>query len=76
MILAVRPSPENDMIPSRMETNFLANKRLLGALACYAILALIGALALDGILRGAVLCFLAILAVKTLIHSRKDELMP
>lgn len=53
-----------------------ANRRLAVALSCYAVLALIGALALDGILRAAVLCFMAILAVKTVIHSRKDEEMP
>jgi hypothetical protein len=49
------------------------NKRLYGALAGYAVLALLGAFALDGILRGGVLCFLAILAVKTLAHAKKDE---
>ncbi len=59
-----------------MRAFLLAQKRLLVALACYAVLALIGALALDGMLRGAVLCFLAILAVKTVIHSQKDEEMP
>ncbi len=52
-----------------------ANRRLALALACYAILALIAAFALDGILRAAVLCLFAILTVKTLIHSRKDEQM-
>lgn len=50
-----------------------AHRRLAAALACYAVLALICALALDGILRAAVLCLFAILAVKTLIHARKDE---
>lgn len=59
-----------------MKAFILANRRLIGALACYAVLALIGALALDGMLRGAVLCFFAILTVKTVIHSRKDEEMP
>jgi|MudIll2142460700_1097286.scaffolds.fasta_scaffold234809_1 hypothetical protein len=53
----------------------IANRRLLIALACYAILALIAFLALDGILRGAVFCVLAILTVKTLIHGRTDEEM-
>lgn len=52
------------------------NRRLALALACYAILALIGALALDGILRAGVLCFLAILAVKTVAHAQKDKGMP
>lgn len=52
-----------------------ASKQLIGALICYAILALIGALALDGILRGAVLCFFAILAIKTISHAQKDEEM-
>ncbi|MGA2263587.1 MAG: hypothetical protein ABSH28_19395 [Acidobacteriota bacterium] len=58
-----------------MKVPALANKRLIVALICYAILALIGALALDGILRGAVLCFFAILAVKTISHAQKDEEM-
>ncbi len=61
------------MIEPSMKTTIFANRRLLGALACYAILALIGVLALDGILRAAVLCFFAILTVKTLIHSQKDD---
>lgn len=58
-----------------MKIPALANKRLIAALVCYAILALIGALALDGILRGAVLCFFAILAIKTISHAQKDEEM-
>jgi hypothetical protein len=53
-----------------------AHRRLAVALTCYAILALIGALTLDGILRAGVLCFLAILAVKTIAHSQRDEEMP
>ncbi len=61
------------MIESLMKLQILANKRLLGALVCYAVLAIIGALALDGILRAAVICFFAILTVKTLIHSQKDN---
>jgi len=52
------------------------NRRLAIALACYAGLAVIGAVALDGVLRAAVLCFLAILAVKTVIHAKKDEEAP
>lgn len=64
------------MIKTSMKAPFFANKRLLGALACYAVLALIGALALDGILRAAVLCLFAILTVKTLIHYQKDDEMP
>jgi hypothetical protein len=64
------------MIESPMRTTIFAKKRLLVAMACYVILAFIGTVALDGILRGAVLCFFAILAVKTLIHSRKDEQIP
>jgi hypothetical protein len=51
----------------------LANKRLVGALVCYGALALIAVLALDGILRAAVLCLFAILTMKTLIHAHKDE---
>jgi len=50
-------------------------KRLCGALACYAVLALIGALALDGLLRGGVICLIAVLAIKTLAHAKKDEEM-
>ena len=64
------------MIQPSMKAQLLANKRLLGALACYAILALIGTLTLEGILRAGVLCFFAILIVKTLIHSKKDDGMP
>jgi 4-hydroxybenzoate polyprenyltransferase len=45
-------------------------------MACYAVLALVGAVALDGILRAAVLCLFAILAVKTVIHAIHDEEMP
>lgn len=59
-----------------MRTLTRANKRLAIAMACYAILALIGAVALDGILRTAVLCLFAILAVKTVIHAINDEEMP
>jgi hypothetical protein len=70
----VAPIPADCLKLMKLPT--LANKRLLGALVCYAILALIGALALDGILRAAVLCLFAILAVKTLIHAHKDEEMP
>jgi len=51
------------------------NQRLYIALASYAILALIGALVLDGVLRGGVLCLLAILAIKTVAHAKKDEEM-
>ncbi len=47
----------------------LADRRLIAALGSYLILAIVAMAALDGILRGAVLSFLAILAVKTLIHS-------
>ncbi len=64
------------MIHLPMKTTFLANKRLLGALACYAVLVVIAVVELDGILRGAVLCLFAILVVKTLVHSGKDEQMP
>jgi hypothetical protein len=48
------------------------NRRLAFALVCYAILAAVGAIMLDGMLRAAVLCFFAILAIKTVVHSRKD----
>jgi hypothetical protein len=59
-----------------MRTLTWVNKRLAAALGCYAILALIGAVALSGILRAAVLCLFAILAVKTVIHAMNDEQMP
>mgnify|MGYP001138441630 CR=1 FL=1 len=59
-----------------MRTLTRAHKRLAVAMACYGILALIGALVLDGILRAAVLCLFAILAVKTIIHTINDEEMP
>ncbi len=49
-------------------------RRLAVALACYAVLALIGALALDGILRGAVLCLMALLAFKTIMHAKDEEM--
>ncbi len=50
-------------------------KRLVVAIACYLFLGLIGALFLEGVLLWAVLCFLAILAVKTFVHAKKDEAM-
>jgi hypothetical protein len=50
-------------------------RKLVIAMACYLILALIGGVLLDGMLQAALLCFLAILAIKTLIHSRKDDEM-
>ncbi len=43
-------------------------------MACYAVLALVGFLALDGFIRSALLFFLAILAVKTIVHSRDEEM--
>jgi len=55
--------------------SFSRQKRLYVALACYAVLALTGALALDGYLRGGVICLLAVLAVKTLTHANQDEEM-
>ncbi len=51
-----------------------ANRRLVFALTCYAVLALVGALALDGILRVAVLCFMVLLAVKTIAHAKDEEM--
>jgi hypothetical protein len=59
-----------------MKTPIFANKKLLVALGCYAALAVIGILTLEGILLGAVLCLFTILTVKTLIHACKDEEMP
>lgn len=46
-----------------------ADRRLLAALSCYGAIALAAALALDGVLRGGVVCFVAILAVKTIAHA-------
>ncbi len=50
-----------------------AKRKLLGAFFCYLILAAAAVWMLDGFLRGAVLCFLAILAVKTVVHA-EDEM--
>ncbi len=50
------------------------NSRLAVAMASYAVLALVAIFALDGFLRSAVLFFFAILAVKTFIHSKDDEM--
>ena len=58
-----------------MTMSFSRQKRLYVALACYAVLALTGALALDGYLRGGVICLLAVLAIKTLAHANQDEEM-
>ncbi len=52
-----------------------AKKRLAVATTCYALLGLTGVLFLDGVLRWAVLCFMAILAVKSFAHAHKDEEM-
>lgn len=59
------------MIPQKFKG---ANTRLVAAMACYAILALIALFALDGFLRSVVLFFFAILAVKTMVHSKDDEM--
>ena len=48
------------------------DKRLAVALGCYAILAVIAAIFLDGVLRALMLCFLAILALKS-IHAPRME---
>ncbi len=56
-----------------MKSSLIANRRLLAAMSCYAVLGLIGALFLDGVLRGGLLCFLAILALKTYIHTKKEQ---
>jgi hypothetical protein len=50
------------------------NLRLAAAMAAYAILALIAIAALDGYLRGVVLFFFAILAVKTIVHSKDEDM--
>lgn len=48
--------------------------RLAAALASYAVLALIAIFALEGFLRSVVLFFFAILAVKTIAHSKDEEM--
>ena len=45
--------------------------RLVAAMGSYLILAIIAAVELDGFLRGIVLVFLALLAIKTLAHSNE-----
>jgi cytochrome c-type biogenesis protein CcmE len=50
------------------------NLRLAVTMACYAVLAVIAILALDGFLRSVVLFFFAILAVKTIAHSKDEEM--
>lgn len=52
----------------------LANRRLVKALSLYAVLVVIAAVALDGILRGAVLALFAILVVKTFAHAKDEEM--
>jgi hypothetical protein len=59
-----------------MKAPFHASRKLLIALSCYLILALIGTFMLEGILRAAVLCLFLILTIKTLIHARDDEDLP
>jgi len=51
-----------------------AGGRLLAAMACYGILALTAVFALEGILRGVVLCLIAILAFKTVLHAGDEEM--
>ena len=50
------------------------DKRFLGAMAAYAVLAVMAALTLDGKLRLGVWIVLAALAVKTLIAQKAKEL--
>ena len=50
------------------------NKRLAAAMGSYAVLALIALFALDGFLRSLVLFFFAILAVKTFVHAKDEEM--
>jgi len=46
--------------------------RLLVAMLCYLVLALIAIFMLEGFLRSAVLFLLAILAIKTMLHAGDD----
>ncbi len=48
--------------------------RFVAAMASYAVLAIIAIFALDGFLRSVVLFFFAILAVKTIVHSKDEEM--
>ncbi len=50
------------------------NTRFWAAMASYAVLAIIAIFALDGFLRSVVLFFFAILAVKTIAHSKDEEM--
>ncbi len=59
------------MIPEKLKG---INHRLAFAMGAYAILALIAIFALDGFLRSVVLFFFAILAVKTIAHSKDEEM--
>jgi len=60
---------------SLMANSHRRNKRLWITLSIYGILAVIAILSLDDrLFRGVLLGFLAILAIKTLVHS-KDEKM-
>ncbi len=67
----VFPWYKHFVIPTRLK---VANLRLVVAMSSYAILAVIAIFALDGFLRSAVLFLFALLAVKTIAHS-KDEVM-
>ena len=49
------------------------DKRLTVAMACYALLGAIAAIALDGILRLLMLAFFTLLALKSLHAPRMDE---
>jgi hypothetical protein len=57
-----------------MHKSLSGNRRLVVALAAYAILALVAILALDGLLRTAVLLLFALLAGKTLAHSNDEPM--
>ena len=51
-----------------------ANPRLLIAMSCYLVLILVALFMLEGFLRNVVLFFFAILIIKTIAHSRDEEL--
>ena len=52
-----------------------ARRKLLVAMSAYAVLGIVAGFNLDGFLRLVVLLLLALLAIKTMTHS-KDEPMP
>ena len=59
------------MLPEKLKG---LNMRLMAAMGSYVVLAVVAIFALDGFLRSVVLFFFAILAVKTIVHSKDEEM--